>query len=493
MKRRSLLALLVWFASAQVAFGAPSPTAFRRDMDAFVARLSRTPGAPPGFVVVAVTGNSTLYEHAGGMRDADRGAPMTLDTPIYNASTTKAYTGLLAAILDEKGVLPLNTRLDQAWPEAQLGAGVGDVAASRLLSHTSGLSEGGLVFRSVYTGQITATETPRQLARYVQRGPSEFRYSNFGPFVYSAMAEARTGLTWRDLLAREVLSPLKLRHSSARLEDFPVGDVARCHSRRGQGGWTPLALKPTAALNAAGGMYTSGRDTGRFLQIFLRGEAAAEGAIPARTLRRTWRKEAPQSATFNGLSRDGYGLGWDLGEYEGWRYVSRSGGYVGCRSIALFIPELDIGVAVLSVGDTGANSFNVALVQQALDLWRGDPRATERGAQRIADGARSASAIAQADSQWRAALDRTKGDPVPAGLAGSYRHPRLGELVVVSGAHGLILHAGVFKADLLPLGGDEVLLVSQALADPAPVRFSRTATGSISALQWDDDRFERIQ
>jgi CubicO group peptidase (beta-lactamase class C family) len=102
MLRLSLIAILALAAAAPRAADARPSRAhlFAERLSAFIDRLDRDPNAPPGGVVVVVQGNRILLARARGVRDAGTGARMTLDTPIYTASTTKSYTGLLAAELD---------------------------------------------------------------------------------------------------------------------------------------------------------------------------------------------------------------------------------------------------------------------------------------------------------------------------------------------------------------------------------------------------------
>ena len=76
----------------------------------------------PGYAVVVVTEDEIVLNHVEGLRRASTGAPLTTDTPMYIASQTKAYMGLLAARLDAK---PLAER-GRAPMHAGNGAGLTD-------------------------------------------------------------------------------------------------------------------------------------------------------------------------------------------------------------------------------------------------------------------------------------------------------------------------------------------------------------------------------
>jgi CubicO group peptidase (beta-lactamase class C family) len=458
------------------------PSQFRTDLGSFIERLRSSPHAPPGFVVVAVDRNQSVFEGAYGVRDVSSGVAMSLDTPIYNASVTKAYTGVLAAVLDARGELPLSTSLHDVWPDLTLPAGLDPAAitVSRLLSHSSELSAGGLIYKSVVTGEVAAKDVPAHLQAFARRGAPGFVYSNLGPFVYSAMVEHKTGLAWRDSLARNVLEPMGLLKTSARLEDV-AAEVAHCHYWK-DGEWHSAPSKPTPVLNAAGGMYASGRDSARFLQAFLSDDAV---------LARTWRPVVEQNRDFLGMHRDGYGLGWDLGTYDDHRFVSRSGGYTGCRALILFLPKEQFGIAVLSVGDTGVNEFDAAIVRQAIDYWVQSPQAEQRAGERFAEYEHAAAAEF-ARLPARLGPSQPVASELARALVGAYENERLGRLSLTQESDALVLRAGLWTAELHYQGGLDFTAVERGTDTRTAVALYRDGSGRVPALVLDDDRFDRV-
>ena len=138
---------------------------FREALGAFIDELRANEFSPPGFAVVVLHGGDVVFERAYGVRDTSTGRALTLDTPIYNASTTKAYTGLLAAILHQEGTLRLDATMKDVWPQMPRVAAFdpAQIQASALLSHSAPINEGGMDFRTNITGQITTANIPRQL------------------------------------------------------------------------------------------------------------------------------------------------------------------------------------------------------------------------------------------------------------------------------------------------------------------------------------------
>ena len=491
--RLRLFAMLTMMLTASPATAAEPPT-FAADMSRFIAALRASPAAPPGSAVIVVNRGKTIFTSASGVRNIDTGAPLTMDTPIYNASVTKAYTGLLAAMLDAERVLPLEATLPDVWPGITLPAPLDArrVTVAKLLSHSSEVREWGIVHRSVVTGEINAEAVPTMLSRYAQAGPPGFTYDNLGPFVWSAMARKLTGRTWHQLLQDRILTPLDHRHSTSRTETIPSSEIAHCHPRAA-GRWHVAPPKPTALMNAAGGMFTSARDAGEWLKLFLTDGRSANNRIPATLLRRTWQPVSAQSRNLWNLPRDGYGLGWDLGKYEGRRFVSRAGAFAGCRAISLFLPAEGIGIAVLTNGDAAANEYDAAIVKQAIDYFTGHPDASTRAAERIAEqdalgrrsiGLRDAVASLESASNIDPALAHA--------AAGTYENARLGRFTLSTGSAGLRARSGVFDGAIVPQRNGKLRLVSRIDPYGDSIHFDRADDGAITAFWLDEYRFDRL-
>lgn len=289
------LATVVCFAGATTAHAQANRSSFVRRFEGFVERLRQDPSAPPGFAIVVVEGSNTVFERAYGTRDLRTNDPLTLDAPIYTASTTKSFIGLLAAQVDAAGILPLNATMRDVWPTINLPSPLdpAKVTARSFLSHVSGIESPVLGWRYSDTGEYRSAEVPAILSQHAVPANRAFDYGNIGPVIYTAMAEVRLKQSWRDALQKYVVRPLKLKHMSARLEDFAPAEIAQCHARWG-GRWTIAPLKPTVLLDAGGGVLASARDAGIYLKAFTSDGKSTGGAISAAVLRETYRNAATQ-------------------------------------------------------------------------------------------------------------------------------------------------------------------------------------------------------
>jgi len=445
--------------------------------------------------VIVVQANRTLLIRVHGVRNVATGAPMTPQTPIYTGSTTKSYTGLLAAELDRKGLLTLGTSLADIWPGLILPAPLdpSHITAAHLLSHSADISDSGLVFQSNDSGEYSLDEVPQHLARFAVPLGAPFRYSNFGPFLYSMMAEKRLGRGWRELMEEHVLRPLGLRRTSARLEDFRPDEPSRCHSRIEPGaGWETIEPKPTPLLNAAGGLYASIEDAGRFLRAFTSRGGSARERIPASSLARTAQIFSNQDAQTWGFHRRHYGLGWDISTYGNRTVLLRAGVYPGCRAMYVIDPEAQLAIAVLTASDIAGHGYNAAIVQQAIDLWSGSPDAGASAERRITEFSRDAAAAVARAQRARAVMVA----PARVGdlrvYEGRYANERLGVFTISVQGAGLRARMGLFSLLLTPVAPDRFEGIDALNQQSTTFAFRRGNGGRPTELLWGDREFQRV-
>jgi CubicO group peptidase (beta-lactamase class C family) len=309
------------------------------------------------------------------------------------------------------------------------------------------------------------------------------------------MVRRKLGTDWRDALKHHVLAPLRMTRTSARLEDFRPGEAAHCHTRGAPGGaWDALPLKPTLLLNAAGGIYSSGNDTIRYLKAFTSRGRSAAGRIPAESLARTGEVFADQDRDTWGFHRSHYGLGWDIGTYGRARMWLRAGAFDGCRAMFVVYPDADLAIGLLTVSDIGANGYNAAIARQAFDLWTGDPAATANAGRRVAEFARDAAAAVRESSRAgeAAIAEVTMSAEALAAYAGRYASDRLGVFTLVPANGRLRAAMGAFTPMLVPTGKDAFHSLPFGGAPGEPYTFVRDSDGRITRMRWGEREFDRL-
>ncbi|WP_375548264.1 serine hydrolase domain-containing protein [Oceanicaulis alexandrii] len=461
----------------------------------------------PGYAVVAVTADDVLLREVWGERRASTGAPLTADTPIYIASQTKAFMGLLAAQLDAEGVLSLDTTLADHWPGVRFPEGVNpsDWTLRDLISHQVPVSADLIVILEAYVTRIDPADYPRLIEAVMTAREPGFDYDNLGYNLYGAILETVTGRTWQDWLEERVFDPLDLEHTSARTSDFALDAQSWNHIWTGsETGWFEVRPKTDAQMQSAGGITTSPNDMIAWLQMNLRGEGPAGSGLTeaivseAHTIAAEVSREARNAYE---LPCYGYTLGWNVCDFEGHTLYAHGGGYTGARTMMAFSPDLGVGIGVFSNSDNMTGWLTSRTMIQFLqfvidheDADRWSARRQELYPQRIE---RSLSGRLERVANGRD--NPVYGDwswaPETSELSvyeGVYSSEAMYAPVTVSVVAGQLQAAwGDYRFTGAPAQTDVFGLQQHPLDEVLPLQFERDEAGEIVALSYEKARFER--
>lgn len=498
-----LLALVLLAADAQAqAPAAASAEAFdvasRRVIAAAEATM-RIEGASPAMALVMVRRGQAPTVWVRGPLDVRGEAQANGDTPFYIASQTKAFTGLTALILHERGVFSLDQSLADVWPDLTLpeGADPGAITFRMLLSHQGVIENEPLSVRTADTDLVPARDYPRLLANYSTVREPGFLYTNVGYLIYSAALETRTGRDWRSWMDSELLRPTGLTRTSPRTSRFSPAELPRYHQWLGGDEWVVHEGKPDATMQAAGGMVSSPNDMARWLSLQL-GEVPA--VVSIEVLAESQRMQIAADTQEGGLRCQGYAVGWNICRIGAVDVHVHGGGFTAVRSVMAFSRELGVGFAFMSNSDsmTGALSrqFSQAFFETVQHPAGGVQAPEELAAQygvRVAElleNRRDAVAERRAEAQWeswgwrpnRFALRR---------YAGRYWSAAYGDMVIAYRNGALQARLGVLRVPLEPAKLDLFGFARSAIDPPAPLQFHRN-NNRLAALTWSGERFERV-
>ncbi len=483
---------------------AETPAGAADKLDAW---LDRFPDLGPGYAVVVVTADDVLLNRTIGSRRASTGTALTADTPMYIASQTKAYLGLLAAILDERRVLPLDDTLADHWPDLELPGGLDPAAYTLrdLLTHQVPVSARLITTLEAYAMRVAPEDYPRLLADHGEARKEGFEYANIGYNVYAAILESATGKPWQSWLDEVLFEPLGLRHTSARTSNFDAAELSWGHIWQGdEDGWLDVPPKTDGMMQSAGGMFTSPGDMARWLQLQLRGDADANG-IDAGTIRASHESYAATGMEDRRnpyeLECSGYSLGWNLCDYKGHTVYIHGGGYTGMRSMMAFVPTLDVGIAAFSNSDNMTGWLTSRTITMYLQFLTEDEKAEafadlrvkvypERIAKLLEIRTQALEEM-EADARWGS----WEWQPEKAELReyeGAWRtdEPYLA-LDVRMDEDGLVVWWGDARRVLRPATRDVFGAQSAPYEAMETVVFERDEAGDVTALVWDEQRYER--
>lgn len=425
---------------------------WRADVAAFAQRAVDT-GLTPGISVAVAVQDWVVFADGFGVADAGSGRKVTGDTPFYIASSTKSLTATAAAIAAHHGRLEFGRPMVRYLPGAKLPAGMPRerVTVHDLAALTHGLNGNGpIVFRTAFTGDFTS-EQLLELLQYhsVADNYGSFNYNNLGFNLLGMVLERVYDETWKDVVQRLVATPIGMSSTTAYVSQLPPDRAALPHEVTPQGWRATQIGKQDANMHAAGGHFSSARDLARYLAVHMtNGILEGTRVLPAEPLELTHMVRVQQNRRFGRYQRHAWGYGWDIGTSGSDTLIHRFGSFGGYRSHMSFMPQHDIGVAVLVNGDGPASDAADLVADYVYDrlLSRSDALLGHQA--RLDTLAQGAAGARATELPKHLAERRARLQPLPHPLdhyAGVFNSPQLGTMEWRMVAGGLEMKMGVIQ------------------------------------------------
>ena len=344
-----------------------------RDIERFARQVLAANPDVVSVGIAVVRDGKPFYAQSFGLADLDAKTPATSKTGYYIASTTKAYTGLAAAILAERGVIDLDAPITKYLPEVKFAPPLdaGRVTLRKFLTHTAEISNDPIVFRTAFTGEHTQAELVT-LLNSSKPGKPGFQYDNLGYVVASIVMERVTGKPWQRVLDEVVFTPLGMDHTSAYMSEAQRWPIASPHAITRKGNVVKLTFgKNDQMMHAAGGIVTTPEDLAKWLAANIR-----QKGLPAAAFKEAQRLQVETPIERGPFKGHGYGFGWYQGDYAGDQVLFHLGGYEGWASLASFMPEKKIGVAVVTNSGVGGHPVVNLIAAYVYDRLLGKPDAS---------------------------------------------------------------------------------------------------------------------
>lgn len=502
MISRSIGALLAagMLACMADAAAAQDRDAFGAAMDAFARKAMQRVEDAPGMALAVVDRRGLVHAAGFGVADIETGRPATADTRFYIASATKSFTALSIAAMAWRGEVDLDAPLADWAPPSGVPADIANqVTLTDLLSHRSGVDNAPLAFRLAYSGDWTPEVLWRLTAETRPRGTphGQFAYANAGYNLATVLTERRWGRDWREMVEAEVLAPLGMVHTTARIDEVRAAGavVAAGHFGRLPGRPERSSLQKTnATMQSAGGLVSTANDMALWLEAQINdGRIGGRQVLPAGLVASTHVAKVAQDAVFGPYVRSGYGLGWQVGRYRDDALIHHFGNFSGSRAHVSFMPERRLGVVVMINEDAFAGDLADLVANYAYDWFAGRPDIEavyedELDALVAERDRRRAGVVGAAEARSKRA--RTLSLP-NAAYVGNYVHPTYGSLTIREAGGRLQVSIGVQQALAEYLTEPESLRVELTPFRGEGVLFRLDADGRPAALVYQDEIFVR--
>lgn len=298
----------------------------------------------PGLSAGVVYDQELVWSQGFGYADLESQRPATPDTVYRIASVTKTFTATMLMQLRDAGRLQLDDPVAQHVPAVNIKPEFSDrpITFRQLAAHSSGIERearpanywASFDFPAVKTmlADLPDFETLMPPLRWV-------KYSNLGYALLGYALGVIAGQPYEDYVQEHILRPLGMIDTGFALTDAMRQRLAVPYMIRD----TPQPIRTAdtlGAINPAAGLYATVEDLARYVAFQFRADSTVLHAESLHEMRNP-------VALFPNW-RGGWGIGWELTRLDDVVIVEHGGGMRGYMAHVAFVPDMKLGVILLS-------------------------------------------------------------------------------------------------------------------------------------------------
>lgn len=442
------IAILILFLSSQFQLAAQTPTtasslkkaSLPPGLDELVTRAMKT-FEVPGLSLAIVKDGQVLLAKGYGVKKLGEPAPVDAQSLFGIASNSKLFTAVALGTLVDEGKISWDSRVVDYLPEFMMSDPyvTREMMVKDLLCHRSGLGlgAGDLMFWPATT--LTREEILHRV-RFIKPAYSfrtTYAYSNLMFAVAGELLAKVSGRPWEDFVQEKIQKRAGMTYSNTRCSLVAKeANVAWPHARV-EGQVKPIKPYLPDNINPAGGINSCAEDMAKWMLVLLKqgklpdgSQLVSEKVMSEITSLQTpipIYKPAPELAAA-AMNFNGYGLGVRLRDFRRYKVVTHTGGLAGYVSQVWLMPEIGLGVTILTnqEADEAYQSLTYAIADYYLKApavdWVGAiAKVRERSRQRTQDEIKKAYDERNKNSKPSLPLEK---------YAGLYRDAWYGEIEI---------------------------------------------------------------
>jgi CubicO group peptidase (beta-lactamase class C family) len=296
----------------------------------------------PGAAVLVTREGKTLLDKGYGLAQVETHSPITCDTRFRIGSITKQFTAAAILKLQEQGKLNIDDPIFKYIPDWPRGR---EVTLRHLLTHSSGIHN--FTAKPGFQTNVTAPISLETLVDSFKHDPydfapgDKFRYDNSGYVLLGLVIEKVSGKTYESCLRQMFFEPLGMKDTGVYPSGAPLTNEAFGYSYE-KGAVRRSLNWDMSNVPAAGNLYSSARDLGRWNEALFSGKVLSTASTRAAFTVGVLTGDDPAHP-----EDTGYGYGWTIDRLNGTREISHGGELAGFGSYLLRLPDYNLTVVVL--------------------------------------------------------------------------------------------------------------------------------------------------
>ncbi|WP_026899349.1 serine hydrolase [Daejeonella oryzae] len=376
MKRLICVSLI--FLSGSASIKAQSPSFIKDSLDSYIQK-GIAQWDIPGLAIAIVKDGKTIVSKGYGVRDLKTKDPVDENTLFMIASNSKLFTGTALAQLDYNKKLSLDDKVTRYLPGFQLYDKTSTELATikDVLSHRIGTKtfQGDFTF---WNGTLSRQQIVEKMKLLKPSGQfrQDFGYCNSCFLTAGEVIPVVTGKRWEEYVQDSILKPLGMSNTYMLTEGMASrNNVSRPYTNQFTGKITELPYDQVDNLGPAGSMVSNVKDVSKWLLTQLdSGRFEGKRVLPWPVIRKTRDINLAMSSRKSPVNPShftGYGLGVFMTDFAGKQVFWHTGGAFGFVTNTCFVPELNLGITILTNNDN--QNFFELLRYQILDAYLDQP------------------------------------------------------------------------------------------------------------------------
>lgn len=379
MKAINFLIGLAFLLSFNTAL-AQSNTNYSRQADSICKVVFAEWNLPGMAVVIIKDGKEMLLKGYGKSDYSSKGKEITPETQFVIASTTKAMTAALLATVIDKGMVKWNDTVINHLPDFKLYDPwvTQNFLVKDIMVHKTG-------FKAYAGDDLPLFGYNRDqlytLLRHIQPTYSfrtTYAYSNAMYTVAAKIIEKYYNMSWDDAIETYLFNPLEMKSSTTGSKAYFTSErLAKGHRHYKDGDSIKFELREDtkngyawlSAVAPAGFVVTTANDMGHWLRMLLnKGTYNGKTVISKESYEYLF---TPQTISgSDSVSLNNYAQGWTIEQGASGRLIRHTGLAYGYTALVAFVPDLDMGIAILTNAGNTTNP-HMAIAREVIEMLKG--------------------------------------------------------------------------------------------------------------------------
>ncbi len=308
----------------------------------------------PGAAIAVIKDGEVMISEGFGYRNVEKGEAVTPKTRFAIGSATKAFGTFSLSLLAQQNKFSWDAPVQSYIPTFSLSDvfATSQVTGRDLASHRTGVNRHDTLW---YNSSVTRQDIVEQIKYLSLDAPfrTTFLYNNLMYVTISYLVEKITSRSWEQYVTEHILEPLNMQQTNFSVTDLPNTDNYALPYIENEGEIKEIPFRNIDTVGAAGCINSTIEDMANWVLLHLNhGKIGEQQLLSNEYLQDMYIPHTPipdhpiLSTPESPLN--GYGLGWFISAYRGYKLIHHGGNIDGFTSLISFMPNENIGMIVLT-------------------------------------------------------------------------------------------------------------------------------------------------